>query len=340
MRVNELNPLTRLLVHWLTNIGAKMKNRWMLVLIVGWLFSILAGCDKISSLFGVPGTVKPPKAGVSLPAVKGTIIAKVNNIPITLEQLNRYVDIVNASMDLRRDLSEEEKKAKKIDTREKKTEYLRTFLIRQVVFYQAALDRRLDQKEEISEILQSNKIAVLAEDMQNEIIKNVEVSSAEIEDAYNKNKHLLKEPEQRKVSEIVTRTEQEAKDVLIKLLSGTIDFVSLARGGGSIAESAANGGDLGYIIKGKRGEQYAVFDDVAFSPALQRGAVSSVFKVSQGYAIIKIEDIKEGKEVSKSEAWDTIKQFLLVSKQQDELDKTYSKYEQDYKIERYEGEIR
>lgn len=312
-----------------------MKYRWILVLVAVCLFSILAGCDKISSLFG-GGTkpVKPPKTGVSLPAVKGTIIAKVNNIPITLEQLNSYVAFFNKSVDSRDDLSEEEKKAKKIETREKKIESLNA-LIRQIVFYQAALDRRLDQKEEIIEILEDNKIALLAGEMQREIVKDIEVSSAEIEEDYNAHKYI-KKPEQRRISEIVTKTEQEAKDVLIKLLSGTVDFVSLAKGGVSIAESAANGGDLGYITRGQRGRQYAVFDEVAFSPALQRGAVSSVFKVPQGYAIIKVEDIKESEVYSKSE----IKEWVLARKQQDELDKAYSKYEQDYKIERYEGEIK
>ncbi|MFH0791225.1 MAG: peptidyl-prolyl cis-trans isomerase [Candidatus Omnitrophota bacterium] len=315
-----------------------MKYRWILGLIICCLFSILTGCDKFYSLFG-PKTVKPPKTAVSLPAVKGTIIARVNNIPITLEQLNKYVDSFNKNLDSRDDLNAEEKKSRKIDTREKKIEYLNSSLIRQVVFYQAALDRRLDQKEEIIEILQNDKIAVLAAEMVNETIKNIDVSSAEIEKAYNENQQLFKEPEQRKVSEIVTQTEQEAKQALMELLPGTIDFVSLAKTR-SIAKSKENGGDLGYIKKGQRGAQYTSFDDVAFSAALQRGAVSGVFKVPQGYCIIRVEDIKEGKQASKTEAWDAIKEFMLIGKQEEELKKADSKYREDYKIESYEGEIK
>jgi len=301
------------------------------------LFSIfLIGCDKIN--FFNP---KKASTGIATPTaitVQGTVIAKVNNLPITLEELNRYIDIYNASLDLRQDLTPEQKKAAKIDTREKKIDYLKTLLIRQAVFYQAALDRGLDRKEEIVQILERYRIAVLAQEMQNEIIKNLDVSSAEIEEAYKNNKNLFREPETRRVREIVTKTEEEARQILIELLQGA-DFISLAKTR-SIADSSKNGGDLGYVKKGDRQEQFPAFDDVVFSPALQQGAVSSVFRGPQGYYVVKIEEIKEGKQVSLSEAWDTLKALLLARKQQEELDKFYSQLSRDAKIEIYEGEIK
>lgn len=301
------------------------------------LFSIfLIGCDKIN--FFNP---KKASTGIATPAaitVQGTVIAKVNNLAITLEELNRYIDIYNASLELRQDLTPEQKKAAKIDTREKKIDYLKTLLIRQAVFYQAALDRGLDRKEEIVQILERYRIAVLAQEMQNEIIKNLDVSSAEIEEAYKNNKNLFREPETRRVREIVTRTEEEARQILIELLQGA-DFISLAKTR-SIADSGKNGGDLGYVKKGDRQEQFPAFDDMVFSPALQQGAISSVFKGPQGYYIVKIEEIKEGKQVSLSEAWDTLKALLLARKQQEELDKFYSQLSRDAKIEIYEGEIK
>lgn len=300
-----------------------------------FLFSIfLIGCDKIDFF-------NPKKASTATPTaitVQGTVIAKVNNLPITLEELNRYIDIYNASLDLRQDLTAEQKKAAKIDTREKKIGYLKTLLIRQAVFYQAAMDRGLDRKEEIVQILERYRIAVLAQEMQNEIVKNLEVSSAEIEEAYKNNKNLFREPETRRVREIVTKTEEEARQILIELLQGA-DFISLAKTR-SISDSGKNGGDLGYVKKGDRQEQFPTFDDMVFSPALQQGAVSSVFKGPQGYYIVKIEEIKEGKQVSLSEAWDTLKALLLARKQQEELDKFYSQLSRDAKIEIYEGEIK
>ena len=311
-----------------------ISYKGFLFFVLGFLFFVLAGCEKFDFL-------KPRKEAkvTALPvAVKGMVIAKVNNLPVTLEELNMYVDMYNASLDLRQDLTVEQKTEAKIDNREKKIDYLKSRLIRQAVFYQAAVDRGLDRKEEIAEILQRNKTDLLAGAMQNEIARNIDVSSAEIEDAYKANKDLFKEPEVRKIQEIVTRTEEEARPILIELLQGG-DFATIAKTR-SIAESAKNGGDLGFIKRGQRGEQFLNFDDVAFSPALQQGAISSVFKGSEGYYIIKVEGMKEGKEISLSEAWDTIKTLLLAKKQSEELDKVYSQLSREAKIEIYEGEVK
>ena len=129
-----------------------------LFFVLGFLFFVLAGCEKLDFL-------KPRKETkvTALPvAVKGMVIAKVNNLPVTLEELNMYVDMYNASLDLRQDLTVEQKTEAKIDNREKKIDYLKSRLIRQAVFYQAAVDRGLERKEEIAEILQRNKIDLLA----------------------------------------------------------------------------------------------------------------------------------------------------------------------------------
>ncbi|MCM8801104.1 MAG: peptidyl-prolyl cis-trans isomerase [Candidatus Omnitrophica bacterium] len=312
-----------------------LPNRPVILSFLVFFSFLCLGCDKINFL-------KPQKTTSKVqpfqPIVKGTLIAKVNNLPITLEELNRYVDIYNASLDLRQDLTEEERKAAKIDTRDKKINYLKSMLIRQMVFYQLALDKGLDQKEEIIEILNRYKMALLAQEMQNEIVKNIDVSHSEIEEAYQNNKDLFREPEARRIREIVTRTEEEAKQILIELLQGQ-DFSTIARNR-SIAESAKNGGDLGFLRKGERGEKYINFDEAAFSPLLKQGAISSVFDGPDGFYIVKIESIKEGRQLSLPDAWDTIKAILLARKQQDELDKVYSQLSRDTKIEIYEGEIK
>lgn len=313
-----------------------MKDRVIRFAGLFFLLFISAGCDKFNFLNPKKDDTK--KTTSAPLAVKGTIIAKVNNIPITLEELNKYLDIYNASIELRQDLTAEEKKNSKMDTRDKKLDYLKTLLVRQTVFYQAALDRGLDRREEIVEILQRDKIAVLAQEMQNEIIKNIDVSSAEIEEAYKAYRNFFKEPEARRVREIVVKTEEEAKQILIELLQGA-DFVSIVKTR-SIAGSAKDAGDLGFIKKGQRGEEFLSFDEVAFSSVLQQGSVSSVFKGPDGYYIVKIEGIKEGKEIPLSEAWDVVKAQLLSGKQAKELDEAYDRLSRDFKIEIYEGEIK
>ncbi|MFH0827136.1 MAG: peptidyl-prolyl cis-trans isomerase [Candidatus Omnitrophota bacterium] len=314
-------------------VGQGMKWGILGIFLTGSI--LLLGCDKIDFLSPKKATTT---AKISTPPVRGTVIAKVNNFPIALEELNRYINIYNASVDLRRDLAPEQKKALKIETRDKKIEYLKTLLVPQAVYYQAALDRGLDRKDEISEGLARYRMAVLAQAMQEEIVRNIEIGSAEVEDAYQSNKALFREAEVRRVREIVTGTEDEAKQILIELLQGS-DFSSIARTR-SIAESAKDGGDLGDRAKGQEGSSQA-FDEIVFSPALlQQGQVSSVFKGPKGFTIVKVESIKEGRQVPLSEAFDTIKAYLLARKQQEELDKAYSKLSSESKIEIYEGEIK
>jgi len=299
--------------------------------------AFLAGCDKIEKLFPKGKKAQPEVQQPQL-AVKGTLIAKVNNVPITLEWLNKDIDIFNASLELREDLTPEQKKEAKIDTREKKINYLKNALVRQTVFYEVALDKGLDRRDTIIDILNRYKIALLASEMQADIIKNLDVSSAEVEDAYKNNRDLFKEPESRKIREIVTKTEDDAKQALVALYQGA-DFAATAKER-SIAPSAKDGGDLGFIKKSQRGENYRAFDDIAFSPALQEGSLSGVFKGPDGSYIVKIEGIKGGKQVTLSEAWDTIKSLLLARKQQEELNKVYSELSRSTKIEIYEGEIK
>lgn len=310
---------------------------------LAWGISLLAvfliGCDKIDFL-------KPKKTVQTSPAappavmVKGTAIAKINNMPITLEELNREIDVFNASIDLRQDLPDEAKKSFKIDTREKKLNYLKEMMVRKMVFYQGALDRGLDRKPDMVDMLNRGKTAILASEMQNEIIKNIEVSSTEVEEAYKAIKDQLKEPETRKVREIVTKTEDEARQALLELYQQGADFAAVARSR-SIADTAKKGGDLGYIQKGQRGSGFVVFDEVAFSPALQEGSISSIFKGPEGnYYIIKVEGIKEGKQLSAADVWDRLKEMVLLRKQQIELDKSYSELSRQDKIEIYEGEVK
>jgi len=140
------------------------------------------------------------------------------SLPITLEELDRQITVYNGIVDSNKEWPDQQKKAAKIDTRDKKVNYLKNLLIRQAVFYQAALDRGLDRKPEVVDGLERYKIALLAQMMENEIYKNIDVSSQEVEEAYNNNKNLFKEPEARKVQEFVAKTEDEAKQALIELL--------------------------------------------------------------------------------------------------------------------------
>lgn len=290
------------------------------------LFSV-TGCEKLSSLLG--GKEKKPSAEQPKAVeVKGTVIAKVNNQAITLEELNAEIENFNK-------LVPEDKPEEKIDTRDKKISYLKNELVRRVLLSQTSVDRGLDRKEEVQKALESFKQNLLVAELVRDETASVEVSSKEIEDYYNSYKEQLKEPEERRIWEIVVSTEGEAKDVLIELLKGA-DFASLAQTR-SVSASAKNGGDLGYIKKGIKSPQ---FDDVAFSATLDAGRTSNYFKGPEGYYILKLEAKRGGNVPNLSAIWDDIKNGLTFLKQQKKLEDLIGKLSRDAKMEITESAIK
>lgn len=301
-------------------------SKAILFFVSSFLLVALTGCDKL-------GVSKKPKEVVKetvQPApVKGTLIARINNYPITLEDLNQEIEVYNSSM------VPADKPEMKVVTREQRVNYLKNEFVRKVLFYQEALAKGLDRKEEIVKALERTKQDLLVMELVREEAEKIEVSSSEIEDYYNAYKEQLKEAEERQVREIVVSTEQEAKDILIQLLQG-VDFATLAQER-SKAPSAKDGGDLGYLQKGKK---FAQFDSVVFSDSIDVGKISSIFKGSDGYYIIKIEGKRGGKQKSLTELWDDIKRLLTFYKLQERNKNLISDLSKNAKIEIYEGEVK
>ena len=280
---------------------------------------VLAGCEKL-----FPKKPAKDTAAAVTPAaaeVKGTLIAKVNNQPITLEELNEEVEGFNKYVPA-------DKPDQKIDTRDKKIEYLKNEMVRRALLAQAAEDKGLARKEELQKALNNFKQNLLVAELIKSETESIDVTSTEIEDYYNQYRDQLKEPEERSIREIVVSGESEAKDILIELLRGA-DFAALAQSR-SIAPSKNDGGDLGYIKKGLKSPQ---FDEVAFSFSLDVGKTSNYFKGPEGYYILKLEAKREGKVKTLSDLWDDIKNGLKFLKQQKKVEELISTLSAKAKIE-------
>jgi peptidyl-prolyl cis-trans isomerase SurA len=100
----------------------------------------------------------------------------------------------------------------------------------------------------------------------------------------------------------------QATKVLNKIREGG-DFIDIAR---EYSEdvSASNGGDLGFITRGK---MVAEFEEALFS--IKEGKVSDIVKTEYGYHIIKVDEILAGKTLTLEETKDRINQILFVQKQ-------------------------
>lgn len=300
-----------------------MRNFKEKLLLLAAAGIFLFGCEKF-----FPAKPKPAPQGPPTAEVKGTVVAKVNNQSLTLEDLNAEIETFNKYVP-------EDRPEEKIDTRDKKISYLKNELIRRVLLSQAAMDKGLDRKEEIQKALDNFKQNLLVAELVREETAAIEVNSKEIEDYYNRYKEQLKEPEERRIREIVVSTESDAKDILIELLKGA-DFATVAQMR-SMSASAKNGGDLGYIKKGVKSPQY---DDVAFSSTLDVGRTGNYFKGPEGYYILKLEAKRGGSVPNLSAVWDDIKNGLTFLKQQQKVEDLINKLSRDAKIEVTESAIK
>ena len=292
-----------------------------LFIFMGLLLLSSVGCEKLEKLqFAAKKNIVQPQ---------GTVIAKVDNLPITLEQLDQEIQNYNQLI---------ENPAARINTREQKLSYLNDELIRRHLFYLEAKVSGLDQRPKVQEILRSLEINVLANQLMQDEIGNLTVTSSEVEDFYNIYKDQYQQAEERKIREIAVDSEQEARDVLIELLRGT-DFATIASAR-SRAESASKGGDLGFIKRGQRGADFAAFDEVAFSRSLNANQISNIFKVKERYYIIKVEAIRGGQARPLSEVWDEINKNVLFLKQQQKLQEIASALLKKNKVVIYEDKVK
>lgn len=113
-------------------------------------------------------------------------------------------------------------------------------------------------------------------------------------------------------SHIVTKTYEEAQEILERLKKGE-KFEKLAKEK-SIGPSAENGGDLGYF---KRGDMVSEFENVAFN--LKIGELSDIVQTDYGYHIIKVVGREALSPVEVSAVKENIKNKLL----RDKMEKAY-----------------
>jgi foldase protein PrsA len=173
---------------------------------------------------------------------------------------------------------------------------------------------------------------VLRDKIFTDVTKNITISDAEVKKYYDDNKEtLFKVPEQIQVSHILIKfnvpegqelTEQIKKEAndKIKPIQGKLksgeDFAALAKLYSEDTTSKENGGDIGLISAGQTIKE---FEDAAF--ALKVGEVSDIVETAYGYHLIKVTVHKDEYIKDFSEVTETIKSYILNSKQNGEWEK-------------------
>ncbi|CAQ85501.1 MULTISPECIES: peptidylprolyl isomerase [Photorhabdus] len=128
------------------------------------------------------------------------------------------------------------------------------------------------------------KISYIRMDAADEMDK-VSVTSVDVDSYYEHNLKRYTQPEQKKYSLVQLATEVEAKIVLDELNKGA-DFGKLAAEKSTDKFSAKNKGEIGWM------EEDSLPEEMKKANLKEKGQISSVIKVPNGFAIFHLDDVK------------------------------------------------
>jgi len=179
---------------------------------------------------------------------------------------------------------------------------VRSMLIQRLVLKQAA-DEKWEQKAEVAAQLERSRRSTITETyLRSQAEKNGGTpSEAELRQAYEGAKDSLFVPKQFQLAQIFIAVPQEGgKDVEAKakvkldgvtksLARAGADFSSIARLNSDEPNSASKGGEIGWLLE--KQIQPEIRTKMA---ALQKGATTVPLRLSDGWHIVKVMDVKEG----------------------------------------------
>jgi len=231
-------------------------------------------------------------------AGKGVVLAEVNGATITDSDFYKEQESLPPYL------------KPMTETPEGKREMLDTMVVRELIMQQAKKDG-IDKSPEVAAKLEDLKKRVIVEAyLKKKVEESANVSDADMQEFYNKNKDKFQTGAQIRASHILVKSEAEAKDVE-KQLKGGASFEELAKKH-SIDGAAPKGGDLGWFGKGA---MLPEFEQVAFG--LKEGQVSGIVKTQFGYHLIKQTGNRPAGPRSFEEVKDQIKAAMIPERQQE-----------------------
>ena len=211
------------------------------------------------------------------------------------------------------------------ETPEGKREMLDTMMVRELILQQAKKDG-IDKSAAVEAKLEDLKKRVVVEAfLKKKVEESANISDADLQEFYNKNKDKFVSGEQIRASHILVKTEAEAKEVQKKLKEGA-SFEELAKKH-SIDGAAPKGGDLGWFGKGA---MLPEFEKVAFS--LKEGETSGIVTTKFGYHIVKQTGKRPAGPRSFEEVKDQIKEAMTPERQQETFKKLKEELKKDAKM--------
>jgi EpsD family peptidyl-prolyl cis-trans isomerase len=245
---------------------------------------------------------------------KGDVVAKIDTSVITTKDVEKEI---NALPEFAKEFFKgQEGMARLVDE-----------LVKKELLYVEAKKKGLDKDEEFQRKFEEiKKNALITRLLEKEMKAVPQLTDKEVKDYYDGHKDDFVQANAVRLSQIVVKTEDDAKKVYERLQKGE-PFNKLAAEVSMDKASAKSGGDLGLF---KRGEMNQDLEKVAFS--LKKNQISMPVPLKDGIHILVVTDIK-GTAVDFDKVKGSISQQLTAKKQQDDLEKFIEGLRKNYKVE-------
>ncbi len=245
---------------------------------------------------------------------KGDVVAKIDTDVITTKDVEKEI---NALPEFAREFFKgQDGMARLVDE-----------LVKKELLYVEAKKKGLDKDEDFQRKLEEiKKNALITRLLEKEMKAVPQLTDKEVKDYYDSHKDDFVQANAVRLSQIVVKTEDDAKKVYERLQKGE-PFNKLASEVSMDKASAKSGGDLGLF---KRGEMNQDLEKVAFS--LKKNQISMPVPLKDGIHILVVTDIK-GTAFDFDKVKGSISQQLMAKKQQDGLEKFIEGLRKNYKVE-------
>lgn len=239
------------------------------------------------------------------------ILATVNGQNITLAEFELYWDAIPEQYKVQ--LTKED---------------LLEQIILQTLLIQKADQINLREDPQVAFQIKNVTEQVLIQSLiEKEIVEKTVLNDNEIESYYEENKENYWKDEEVHAFNIMTETMSQAEEALQKLEEG-MDFSTLAQEV-SIASSAAQGGDIGFISKGTLTTE---IEEKIF--LLNPGDISEIIPTEKGFHIFKIIEKNPAHYLELEEVKEEIRYQLLPQRQQQAFDQYLKEIEEQAIIEK------
>lgn len=241
-------------------------------------------------LLCVLGVLAVSGAAVSQDKLPPGVLAKMGDVELRADELKAILEA--AGPDAKNQLAQQPAEVNRL---------VRTELLRKALAAEAR-GKAWDKRPEVIAQMERAREQVLVSSYMNSVSRPPESypSEADIRAAYDQSQNTFVVPKQYRLQQIFvlappetdkaaySKAQAKVSDLSEKARKRGADFAALAKASSEHAESAAKGGDMGWVAEGSLIPELR--DPVS---TMKKGDVSTPVKTAQGWHILRLEDARE-----------------------------------------------